>query len=207
MRASCGVLPMTVTSPLLGWIRSPMIRSSVDFPQPDGPIRETNSPSPISRSIPCTATTPPWPNSFETPESVTTLMAVASQSIRVDRSLQTDARAKPARLEAGTASGASCHVLRRSADDDPLDQDDDQEERDPEQRRDQVRRPQDRRRGRVVLVEVADRAAETVLDRRRELTDDRADDARCRRDLEGGEQEGQRGGKPQLPEDLERARG
>jgi hypothetical protein len=36
-----------------------MIRSSVDLPQPDGPISDTNSRSPISRSIPSIATTPP----------------------------------------------------------------------------------------------------------------------------------------------------
>ena len=43
-----------------------MIRSSVDLPHPDGPIREMNSRSPISRSIPWSATTPPVPNSFLT---------------------------------------------------------------------------------------------------------------------------------------------
>ena len=36
-----------------------IIRSSVDFPQPDGPTRTMNSPSPISRSTSSTASTPP----------------------------------------------------------------------------------------------------------------------------------------------------
>src|SRR6185369_14574029 len=38
---------------------SPAIMLSVvDFPQPDGPTRMMNSPSAISRSMPCTATVP-----------------------------------------------------------------------------------------------------------------------------------------------------
>ena len=46
---------------------SPTMRRSVDLPQPDGPIRETNSPFLTSRSIPWTAVTPPFAKTFETP--------------------------------------------------------------------------------------------------------------------------------------------
>src|SRR5207244_6604924 len=50
-----------------------MIRSSVDLPQPEGPINETNSPGSTSRSIPSNAVTPAL-NCFETPLSETALM-------------------------------------------------------------------------------------------------------------------------------------
>ena len=43
----------------VGWTRSPMTRSSVDLPQPDGPMSETNSPGAMSRSIPWSATVRP----------------------------------------------------------------------------------------------------------------------------------------------------
>ena len=45
--------------PRVGWIRSPITRSSVDLPQPDGPISETNSPGCDSRSMSCSAVTFP----------------------------------------------------------------------------------------------------------------------------------------------------
>src|SRR5256886_5649557 len=51
------LLPLTSTVPAVGVVRSPMIRRRVDFPQPDGPISETNSPGSTSRSIPCSAVT------------------------------------------------------------------------------------------------------------------------------------------------------
>jgi hypothetical protein len=47
-------------------VSSPAIsRSSVDFPQPDGPTSTTNSPSPIDKSISATAAT--GPNRFVKP--------------------------------------------------------------------------------------------------------------------------------------------
>ena len=42
-----------------------MIRSSVDLPQPDGPISETNSPGWTSRSMPSSASTSPRSKRFE----------------------------------------------------------------------------------------------------------------------------------------------
>ncbi len=38
-------LPSSRISPALGFSRPAMMRSSVDFPQPDGPTKTTNSPS------------------------------------------------------------------------------------------------------------------------------------------------------------------
>src|SRR6476619_1904471 len=52
MRACSAGLPLTVTVPAVGRRRSPMSRSSVDLPQPDGPMSETNSPCRMSRSMP-----------------------------------------------------------------------------------------------------------------------------------------------------------
>ena len=72
----------------------------------------------------------------------------------------------------------------------------------PERGRDEVRRPEVLRLERVVLVEVDDRAAEPVLDRRRRLADDRAHDAGSRGHLERGEEIRERGRHAQLPEDL-----
>ena len=43
-----------------------MTRSSVDLPQPDGPISEMNSPGPTSSSMSWSAVTPPRPNDFVT---------------------------------------------------------------------------------------------------------------------------------------------
>src|ERR671920_2401418 len=167
MRAWRAGLPLTVTVPDVGWIRSPMIRSSVDLPQPDGPISEMNSRSSSSRPMPCSAVTSP--KRFVTSLIATTLM--------------------------------SGDVLRCAAHDELLGDQHDQEERDPKRGRDHVRRPETGRLRRVVLAVVDDLAAEPVLDRRRQLADDRADDARSRRDLERREDVRQRGRHAQLPED------
>ncbi len=51
-----------------------MVRRRVDLPQPDGPINDTNSPLPISRSIPLRATVVPDPTAkvLPTPARLTT---------------------------------------------------------------------------------------------------------------------------------------
>ena len=46
-------------APALGCSRSAISRSSVVFPQPDGPMKETNSPSAIARFTPDSAATSP----------------------------------------------------------------------------------------------------------------------------------------------------
>src|SRR5262249_50332092 len=182
MRGRLAGLPFTVAVPVVGWIRSPMIRSSVDLPQPDGPISDTNSPGSISRSIPCTAVVSP--NRFVTSLICTTLIADAPDGRRVDRSVRTAVRAEPVRPEGDDASVVSCEVLRRAPHDEFLRDQDDEEEGDAEGRGDHVGRPEPGRLRRVVLAVVDDLPAEAVLDRRRQLADDRADDARRRGDLE-----------------------
>ena len=71
-------MPFTSTVPADGVVRSPITRSSVDFPQPDGPISETNSPASIARSISCSAVTLPFAKVFVSPLSATTVMRCCS---------------------------------------------------------------------------------------------------------------------------------
>src|SRR5437763_6699683 len=167
MRACRAGLPFTEAVPDVGWIRSPTTRSSVDLPHPDGPISDTNSPGSISRSMPCSAVVSP--KRCVTSLISTTLMADSPDGRRDD------------------ASVVSRHVLRRAADDEPLSDQHDEEERDAERGRDHVRRPEAGRLGRVVLAVVDDLAAEAVLDRGRQLADDRADDAGCGGHFQRGE--------------------
>ena len=51
--------PSISTLPELASSRPAMMRSSVDFPQPDGPTKTTNSPSVTSRSMPFSTSTLP----------------------------------------------------------------------------------------------------------------------------------------------------
>src|ERR1700759_715517 len=118
MRARRAGLPLIVTVPLVGSTRSPITRSSVDLPHPDGPISETNSPASSSSSMSWSAVTFPCANVFVTSWMETTLILVAPSSLR------------------------SCDVLRCAVDDELLDPDHDQEEDDPERGRDDVRRPE-----------------------------------------------------------------
>ncbi len=52
-------LPAMRTTPALGAVKPPMMFSVVVFPQPDGPSRQKNSPSRMSRSRGCKATASP----------------------------------------------------------------------------------------------------------------------------------------------------
>src|SRR5580692_5300827 len=52
-------MPLTRMAPLVGASRSAIARSSVVLPQPDGPIKETNSPRSTARSMPLSACTGP----------------------------------------------------------------------------------------------------------------------------------------------------
>src|SRR5919109_216069 len=186
-RARPAGLPLTSTVPVVGWMRSPMTRSSVDFPQPDGPMSDTNSPRAMSRSMPDKAvvtTTPSRANVFSTPDRRTTVVGAPVDPASVMRSL---------------ARSSALHDRRAAAQDDDLGEADHAEEDDADQRRDEDRRPQLLGPGDVVLVEVDDRPAETVRDAARSLADDRPDDRRGRRDLERGEQVRQRRRQPHLP--------
>src|SRR5947208_9685732 len=63
-----GLPPMVSVPPLIG-SRPQIMRSNVDFPQPDGPIKTRNSPCSIVRSTPGIMTFSPY--FLETPESST----------------------------------------------------------------------------------------------------------------------------------------
>src|SRR6266404_1397151 len=56
------VLPLTEASPVVGSSKPAMMRKSVDLPQPDAPIRHTNSPVGMVRSTGASATTSSSPN-------------------------------------------------------------------------------------------------------------------------------------------------
>src|SRR6266699_3259988 len=65
------VLPLTLTLPSDGSMRSATMRSRVDLPHPEGPTIDRNSPARMSRSTPRSATVrpSPLPNHLPTPRS------------------------------------------------------------------------------------------------------------------------------------------
>ena len=69
--------PRTSMVPPVGCRTSAIRRSSVDFPQPDGPIRAANSPRATSRvTSPSAGTAPgPVPNTIETPRQAMSTVA------------------------------------------------------------------------------------------------------------------------------------
>src|SRR5918994_2790151 len=80
MSRSLGAMSLTTSpsiwsSPSLMSSSPAIIRSAVDFPQPEGPTRIMNSPSAISRSMSLTASKPS-PNRFQTP--FMTISAIAT---------------------------------------------------------------------------------------------------------------------------------
>ena len=70
-RAAAGGSPCTRAVPAVGVSRSARIRSTVDLPHPEGPRRDRNCPSWLSRSTPSSATTlrRPSRNSLRSPDS------------------------------------------------------------------------------------------------------------------------------------------
>ena len=82
-----GGLPFPVTSPPEGSTMSPTMRSSVDFPQPDGPSGR-RTPFPTSRSMSWSAVTLPFPKTFVRPLRETTVSRVQTIApVRVDSEL------------------------------------------------------------------------------------------------------------------------
>src|SRR5687768_5704711 len=163
-RALWAGLPLTSTLPSLGAVRSPMSRSSVLLPQPDGTMRLTNSPRPISRSIPLSAVVtacPAGPKRFSTPLTRTTGAPVPSGCI--------GQRPPPAQ-------------------DDELTDADQPVEGDPQHRAGEDGGPQLLRTADVLVVEVDDGAAQPVPNLSMPLADDGPDDAGRRGHLERGEQ-------------------
>src|ERR1700733_13560917 len=65
-------LPSIATSPVVGSSNPAMMRSSVDFPQPEAPIMQTNSPFGMTRSIGASASTSSSPTAkrLVTPRTV-----------------------------------------------------------------------------------------------------------------------------------------
>ncbi len=58
LRRACSALtPLTVTRPAVGVARSAMTRISVVLPHPEGPMKDTNSPRRICRSMLSSAVT------------------------------------------------------------------------------------------------------------------------------------------------------
>src|SRR6266545_507252 len=55
------ILPWVATSPVVGSSKPAMIRSSVDLPQPKAPIKQTNSPLSMPRSMRASASISPSP--------------------------------------------------------------------------------------------------------------------------------------------------
>ena len=53
------VSPAILISPALASSSPAMMRNSVDFPQPEGPTKITNSPSSTDRSMPCSTSVEP----------------------------------------------------------------------------------------------------------------------------------------------------
>ena len=67
MVAGLSSVPAILTEPASGWTRPIITRSSVDLPQPLGPIKTVVRPAAIVRSIWWSTTNPPY--DFETPFS------------------------------------------------------------------------------------------------------------------------------------------
>src|SRR4029079_12352890 len=177
-----------MTSPRVGPVRSPMIRSSVDLPQPDGPISETNSPWAMSSEMPSSAVVAGWApraNTWSTLERRTTGWSVMRAGLLVRR--------------LGGSAGLWPAAVAKDV---PLDGDDQQEEENPEQGGAADRRPELLRAGDVVLVERDDQPAQAFGDPARPLADDRPDDPRRRGDLQRREEVRQRRRQAQLPVDL-----
>src|SRR5512146_1609695 len=69
-------LPPMRSSPAVISSSPAIARNRVDFPQPDGPTKTTNSPSLISRSMPCNISI--FPNDFRIPRKTTSDIFVYS---------------------------------------------------------------------------------------------------------------------------------
>ncbi len=155
-----------------------MTRSSVDLPQPDGPMSEMNSPAPDLE--------------------VDALERGRDRGPAGEDLVDARDRGRPAR-PIGPGSATAVHRGHPSAapgrprSATSSSRADHHEERDAQQRRDEDRRPQLLGTGDVLLVEVDDRATEAVGDPARALADDRPDDRRGRGDLERREQVRHRG--------------
>ena len=173
MRAWRAGFPFTITVPAVGSMRSPMIRSSVDFPHPDGPISETNSPCSIVEVDALErGRRPPLSKTFDRRPVIGDDVRRAHTRFSGAPRTTIFSAISTMRKKLMPSAAAMTFVAHRSC-----------------------------RLDGVVLAVVDDLPSEPVLDRRRQLADDRADDARCRRHLQRGEDVRHRGRYAKLPED------
>ena len=82
-------LPRSQISPRVAGSRPPSTCSSVDFPEPDGPMTATNSPTLTSRSTPRTASTLPSPDLYTLASPRARSRAGASRAVHGSRSCLT----------------------------------------------------------------------------------------------------------------------
>src|SRR5689334_24275785 len=104
--------PCSRITPLVGSSKPAIIRMVVVLPQPDGPSREKNSPSRMSRSIPATAviTSPRAWNSLTTPDSSIAGRAVSRAPRRVAAALADAVLLDAVPPDAGPAGDAPASV-------------------------------------------------------------------------------------------------
>src|SRR5215213_5843904 len=172
MRARCAGLPLMVTLPVVGEVRSPISRRSVDLPQPDGPMSETNSPSRIEKSMSSRA----WVRPAAVSKTLLTPLISTTALPRASPGPCCTSAVMPASPDGGVGTGTKREELQEP---------DGDEERQAQERRGEHRRPQLLGPGDVLLVEVEDRAAQAELAAAGvPLPHDRPDDARRRRDLQ-----------------------
>src|SRR5215207_9890413 len=155
-------------------MRSPMSRSNVDLPQPDGPIRETNSPPPMERSMSSSARTPPArsPNVLPTP-------ARRTAGVEPTAGVEAAAGSREAGEGLGSVTGAPFVVVESGAGrrpvaipgDEAFCQADEADEPEAQDRAHDDRRPQAFRSGRVVLVVVEEGGSQPIGDPGWQLAD------------------------------------
>src|SRR5688500_15637784 len=188
MRAACAGLPLTSTVPVVGAVRSPMSRRSVLLPHPDGPMRLTNSPRPMVRSIPESAVVTALPPASNCLSSAETRTTGASDSV-----------IGPSSGHFGNGAAAAQGNQLRQADE--------AEEDDAEHGARDDGGPQLLRSADVLVVEVDDRPAQPVADLSGALAHDRSHDAGGGAHLQRREEVGQGSRHAQLPEDAAPAGG
>src|SRR5688500_10219559 len=188
IRAACAGLPLTSTLPAVGAVGSPMSRRSVLLPHPDGPMRLTNSPRPMVRSIPESAVVTAWPAALNSLSSAETRTTGASESVIGPSSRHFGDGAAPAERD----------QLRHA---------DEAEEDDAEHGAREDGRPQLLRSADVLVVEVDDGPAQPVADLSGALAHDRSHDAGGGAHLERRGEGGQRCRHAQLPEEAAPAGG
>src|SRR5215216_5928751 len=133
MSRSLGARSLTTSPPIF---RSPsvmssrpaIIRSAVDFPQPDGPTRMTNSPSPISRFMCLTASKPSGYRLTTSSNSISAMCSASPPDPFVRRFLPASILREPVLVIGPAGRGPGHLALDRTrgepGDDAPLEEED-----------------------------------------------------------------------------------